>query len=96
MAAVLFTYHDTVPLKSMEGLHSLVFIPQSIKVNVKSLKEVNRLRAYAHIFPFYAIPVRESSSATKRKMTSLSNIDEPHATDSVLTIARHFNRILPH
>ena len=53
-------------LKSMEGLHLVAFIPQSIKVNVKSLKEVNRLRqAYLTDLPFYAIPVRERSSATK-------------------------------
>ena len=67
-------------LKSMEGLHLVAFIPQSIKVNVKSLKEVNRLRqAYRTDLPFYAIPVRERSPATKRKLTSLSDIDEPHA-----------------
>ena len=31
-------------LKSLAGLHLVAFTPQSVKVNVKCLKEVNRLR----------------------------------------------------
>ena len=65
-------------LKSLAGLHLVAFTPQSVKVNVKCLKEVNRLRQkYRTDLPLHDVSV--SSAATKRKLRALSDTDEPLA-----------------
>ena len=65
-------------LKSLAGVHLVAFTPQSVKVNVKCLKEVNRLRQeYRTDLPLYDVSV--SSAATKRKLRALSDTNEPPA-----------------
>ena len=65
-------------LKSLAGVHLVAFTPQSAKVNVKCLKEVNRLRQeYRTDLPLYDVSV--SSAATKRKLRALSDTNEPPA-----------------
>ena len=59
-------------------MHLVAFTPQSVKVNVKCLKEVNRLRQeYRTDLPLYDVSV--SSAATKRKLRALSDTNEPPA-----------------
>ena len=65
-------------LKSLAGVHLVAFTPQSVKVNVKCLKEVNRLRQeYRTDLPLHDVSV--SSAATKRKLRALSDTNEPPA-----------------
>ena len=65
-------------LKSLAGLHLFAFTPQSVRVNVKCLKEVNRLRQeYRTDLPLYDVSV--SSAATKHKLKALSDTNEQPA-----------------
>ena len=65
-------------LKLLAGLHLVAFTPQSVKVNVKCLKEVNRLRQeYRTDLPLHDVSV--TSAATKHKLRALSDTDEPLA-----------------
>ena len=60
-------------VRSLEGLHLTAFDPASIKVNVKCLKEINRLRQlHRKDLPAYKIPV---ATAKKRKLTGASEGD---------------------
>ena len=62
-------------LKSLAGVHLVAFTPQSVKVNVKCLKEVNRLRQeYRTDLPLHDVSV--SSAATKRKLGALSDTNK--------------------
>ena len=55
-------------VRSLAGLHLTEFDPQSIKVSVACLKEVNRLReTFRKDLPLYPIPT--VSSSRKRKLT---------------------------
>ena len=57
---------------------ALYYGPQSVKVNVKCLKEVNRLRQeYRTDLPLHDVSV--SSAAIKRKLRALSDTNEPPA-----------------
>ena len=53
-------------VRSLNGLHLTAFDPKSIKVNVKALREINRLRRlYRPDLAQYAIP----AASSKRKLT---------------------------
>lgn len=58
-------------VRSLAGLHLIAFDSKSIRVNVKCLKEINRLRElYRKDLPLYDIPV--PSLSNKRKLTGTS------------------------
>ena len=63
-------------VKSLAGLHLISLDNNSIKVNTKCLKEVNRLRElYRKDLPLYDIPT--ASSHSKRKLTGSCELDKP-------------------
>ena len=63
-------------VKSLAGLHLISFDNNSIKVNTKCLKEVNRLRElYRKDLPLYDILT--ASSRSKRKVTGSCELDKP-------------------
>ena len=67
------TYVALSSVKSLTGLHLIDFTPRSITVNVKCLKEINKLRdLYRKDLPLYNLPV--SSVATKGQLSTLSEM----------------------
>ena len=62
-------------VRSLDGLHLTAFHPASIKVNVKCLREINRLRQlHRKDLPLYEIPV---TSAKKLQLTGACEGDTP-------------------
>ena len=63
-------------VKSLEELHLIAFAPQSIRVNVKCLKEINRLReVYRNNLPLYNL--RVPSVTRKHQFSALSENNKP-------------------
>ena len=80
-------------VKSLAGLHLISFDKNSIKVNTKCLKEVNRLRElYRKDLPLYDIPT--ASSHSKRKLTGSCELDKPAPKQRRTSIKSAENPIL--
>ena len=65
-------------VKSLAGLHLISLDKDSIRVNRKSIQEINRLRElYRKDLPLYDVPAPRTRS--KRKLTGICEQNEPSA-----------------
>ena len=65
-------------VRSLNGLHLTAFDPKSIKVNVKALREINRLRRlYRPDLAQYAIPAASSKRKLSGKCESEPTLTKP-------------------